>query len=95
MGRQRTHILSRNELIAMYQGYPGAMEEEVVLALTVLNNDEERIVHNMAVRRITRLFTSEAAQRSLWRNVARAIIGAIQQQEDTGVTDDGKEQDDR
>jgi hypothetical protein len=80
-------ITARPELIRMYASYPPALEEEVAQVFSTLANDEQRIVHNVAVSRIGRLFATEPAQRLLWKNVANAILRTAVE----GATDNGKD----
>lgn len=80
-------IVSRDELIAMYRNYPGALAQDVAFALAELSNDTDRVEHNVAVRRIVRLIPTAEMQRALWHNVAGAILETISQ----GVQRHGKD----
>lgn len=79
-----TELISREQLIQMYAAYPGALEQEVAQAFARLENDEQRIGHNEAMRRISRLISTEDGQRLMWKNVAQAIIETAMH-EPTGV----------
>jgi len=70
-------LMTRNDVLDMYQKFPGALAEEVALVLTELENDEQRIMHNVAVAKIARLIRTEQGQRNLWSNVANAIINSL------------------
>ncbi len=82
-------LIPREKLVEMYGAYPGALEAEVSQALAQLENDEQRIGHNEAMRRIARLIVTEQGQRLMWKNVARAIIETAIH-EPTGVPTNGK-----
>lgn len=84
-----TPLISREQLIEMYQRYPGALAEEVARVLSLLAGEKERIEHNAALSRFIVLFETEEAERHLWMNVARVIIETAMN-EPVGVQINGK-----
>ena len=78
----------RDRMIAMYSAYPDALEELVAQVFAHLSNDEERIMHNLALGPLARLFRSEESQRLLWRNIGRAVIETARHS--VGDDSDGK-----
>ena len=79
--------MTRDEVAMMYADYPAALEEEVMQALSILKDDRERVIHNVAVQKIIRVLPTTEMQQAMWRNVARAIIQTFQ----TGVQRNGKD----
>ncbi len=78
-------MITREQLIAMYAAYPGALEVEIKQVFAYAPSDEDRIKHNDAKGHIDRLFSTDASLPLLWKNVARAIIETALH-EPTGAT---------
>lgn len=68
-----SNLITRDQLIEMYQRYPGALAEEVGRVLRPLAGDKERIEHNAALSRFITLFPTAEAEQKLWENLARTI----------------------
>jgi hypothetical protein len=77
-------LIEPAELVTLYTAHPGVLEEEVAQVFAVLRDDVDRVMHNIAVGKVGRLFRSAEDQRLLWTNVAQAILRTATQT--VGVT---------
>ena len=71
-------LLTREQLLAMYSQYPGALAAEVSLVFRPLRNDEDRIKHNIAIGHFSALFPDAKSEQLMWQNVAQALLHTAQ-----------------
>jgi hypothetical protein len=82
-------LMNRNDMLGMYQQYPGALAEELDYVFCEVKTDEERAVHNHVIRRLSRLCIDRPR---LLKNVATAILKTLIHE---GATQNGKGSDSR
>ena len=72
-------LMTRDNLLAMYSQYPGALAAEVSLVFRPLRNDEDRIKHNIAIGHFSALFPDAKSEQLMWQNVAQALLSTARQ----------------